>query len=198
MDNENIGHTGENMSHNHPRFALMDVIGTLDLPDGLPAEKIYETLGPYFVEAAADPSSLETLLVKTEAGTTASVATSKFSNLKFRLKDLLLEALKTTVKVQSSKNNGLALALVVLEFLQKAAGMMEYRLSADDARILLEMYTLENEKGKINLEQLFASLKPALTETQILQSLDLLEKLSCIKYDLDQINLVETIVFTQE
>jgi hypothetical protein len=41
-------------------------------------------------------------------------------------------------------------------------------------------------------------LKPALSETQILQSLDLLEKLSCIKYDLDQINLVETIVFAQE
>jgi hypothetical protein len=198
MDNENTGHIGENMSHNHSRSALMDVIGTLDLPAGLPAGKIYETIEPYLVDGPADAPSLETLLVSTAEGTTASVATSKFSNLKFRLKDLLLEALKTTVKVQSSKNNGLALALVVLEFLQKAAGMMEYRLSTDDATILLEMYTLENEKGKINLEQLFASLKPALTETQILQSLDLLEKLSCIKYDLDQINLVETIVFTQE
>jgi hypothetical protein len=189
---------GENMSHNQSSFELMDVIGTLHLPDGLPAGKIYETLEPYFSEGTPQASSLETLLVKTGAENTATVMTSKFSNLKFRLKDLLLEALKTTVKVQSSKNNGLALALVILEFLQKAAGMMEYHLSTEDARILLEMYTLENEKGKINLEQLFTNLKPALTETQILQSLDVLEKLSCIKYDLDQINLVETIIFAQE
>jgi hypothetical protein len=93
--------------------------------------------------------------------------------------------------------NRLALALVVLEFLQKVSGFMEYQLSEREARILLEMYTLENEKEQITVDALFGRLKP-FTEQQILRSLDLLEKLSCIQYGTDELTLVESIIFIQE
>ena len=75
---------------------------------------------------------------------------------------------------------------------------MEYELSQNEAQVLLEMYKLENEKEAITVDRLFSGLKGTMGEPQILKSLDLLEKLSCIQYGTDRIELVEAILFTQE
>lgn len=187
------------MSHNQLP-PIMDVIATLELPATMQAGQFYEKIGPYFSGGEEDGASLETLVVKMDANApaTATIATAKLSNLKFRIKDLLLESMKTVVKVQSSKQNWIALTLVVLEFLQKLSGMMEYKLSTDEAQVLLAMYTLENEKGKITVDKLFVGLKTVMGESQVLRSLELLEKLSCIQYGTDELKLVETIAFVQE
>jgi hypothetical protein len=186
------------MSPNHPKSAVMDVIETLELPDTLQAGQIYEQIAPYLSNIESDEASLEILLVKAGQDKTVNVATSKVANLKFRLKDLLLETSKTIVKAQSAKDNYLALTLIVLEFIQKARGMMEYTLADCDAQTLLEMYLLENDKEKITVENLFSRLQARLTQRQILQSLDLLEKLACIQYGELEISLVETIRFVPE
>ncbi|MFZ6028996.1 MAG: hypothetical protein ACOYYS_14880 [Chloroflexota bacterium] len=186
------------MSH-HPLPPVMDVIETLELPANLPAGQFYETIEPYFSDAEEDTARLEKLTVKVgKSATTTTVASAKLSNLKFRLKDLLLESMRTTLKVQSAKQNWLALTLVLLEFLQKLSGMMEYKLSTDEAHVLLAMYTLENDKEKITVDRLFAGLTAVMDESRILRSLELLEKLSCIQYGADELKLVETIVFVQE
>jgi hypothetical protein len=184
------------MLNSHQSASIQEVLQALNLREEPPV--ITQRLESYFAYFDGDGTTLETLLVTAGEKQTATVASSKLSNLQFRIKDLFLETLKTTVKLQSAKSNWLAMALIVLEFLQKASGMLEYKLSADDAQILLEMYRLENERVKITVEHLFSGLKASLTQNQILQSLDLLEKLACIRYGLDQINLVETIIFVQE
>lgn len=186
------------MSRSRSQSTVKDLIETLDLQENMKAAQVYQQLEPYFSDIEDDSATLENVVIKAGKNAVIAASTSKISNLKFRLKDFLLESLKASVKIQSSMQSSLALTLVVLEFLQKVSALMEYQLSNCDAHTLLEMYILENEKTKITVDALFARLKNTFTEKQILQSLELLEKLSCIQYGADEINLIETILFIQE
>ena len=177
---------------------LLHAIQTLDLPAGLQAGDIYEALRSYFSPIETDSQSLETLSVKAGKDHSVLVTSSKISNLKFRLKDFLLESLKSAVKAQSSWQNGLALSVVVLEFLQKTGELMQYTLSELEAKILLEMYKLEVEKEKITIDRLFTGMQAELSESQVREALDLLEKLACIRFGMDEIELVEEIIFVQQ
>lgn len=186
------------MSPTEPKAPVREFLASLRPSDSMPVEKIHEKLEPYFVETNINAANLETVTIKQGKGLIVSIASTKLSNLKFRLKDLLLETARSSVKIKSSLDDGLALTLVVVEFLQKAGGLMEYELSQNEAQVLLEMYKLENEKEAITVDRLFSGLKGTMGEPQILKSLDLLEKLSCIQYGTDRIELVEAILFTQE
>lgn len=186
------------MSYIDPRTAIINILESIDLQDGIHLEQTSEKIGAYFSISENDSTELETVILKMKEGEVVNIASSKLFNLKFRIKDLFLETLKASITIKSSMQDWLALTLIVLEFLQKISGLMEYPLSKDEARVLLEMYKLENEKVKITVDRLFSGLTSTFSEVQILKSLDLLEKLSCIQYGTEQIKLVETIIFVQE
>lgn len=194
----NTGMKDKQMSPTEPKVSVREFLAAIELPDSVRVEKIYKKLESHFIETDINTTNLETLTIKQAKGSIVSIASTKFSNLKFQLKDLLLETARSSVKIKSSFNDGLALTLIVLEFLQKVGGLMEHELSQNEAQVLLEIYKLENEKETITVDSLFFGLKEIMDEPQILKSLDLLEKLSCIQYGTDRIELVEVILFTQE
>jgi hypothetical protein len=179
--------------------ALINVIGDINFSQKIQGEQFYEKIEPYFSDDIEDvKTALETLIIKGGKNKVIIVTTTKLYNLRFRIKDLLLETLKVTVKLEASKNNILAFVLVVLEFLQKVSGLMEYTLSECEAKVLIEMCFISNERAKITIDKLFVALENSFNQAQILRSLEILEKLSCIRHGTDEISLVEEILFLEE
>ena len=122
----------------------------------------------------------------------------KLSNIKFRMADFLIEVTGIGVQVSTPKPNPVGLLLSGLRFILKMKELTTIGLSRREAEILFLLCHLKCERENATIDLLFEEMPLDLSRDQIRESLDKLEKLSCIEYSIDEIKLVEEIVMVKQ
>lgn len=148
------------------------------------------------IQDAGQHQAAEDLVIDlTPEGKSTSV---KFSNIKFRLFDFLLEITGLGVQASIPNPNPVGLVLSAIRFIRKMKELTTISLSHQEAEILLALFQLQVDKQDTTIDLLFEDLKSHLSEDQIRDSLDKLEKLSCIEYSLNRIKLTEEVVLARQ
>ena len=151
------------------------------------------------IDETQDAETVQQIKIALDQEGDITVASSiKIPNLKFKLGELILESVSSSVALASSTSSPVKLALVGIRFLQKVLHLSSVDISPFDAEVLVALYKLEKEDGTLSVDQLVEVMKKNRTETQIARSLESLERLSCITLTMDEIILNETIVIKKE
>ncbi len=176
-----------------------ETLKTANNAENLNAQELNALLGPYFSTfKTSHRATLEAIKVSIGKGQSATIAvSSKLANLRFRLKDVVLQLAKTGVELAGAKENPLALILAVISFLQAAGKLQQYTLSNQEALVLYEIGRLTIEKEPVTQEALVQLLQGKLEEPQVVESLNLLSRIACIHYVEDHWELIETILFVK-
>lgn len=144
--------------------------------------------------ALAD-SDLEVVRVQRDAqGNVVIATTRKLPNLRFRLGDLLLEAVGTGMSVAGALDQPLKLALTGIRFLRSVRQMATLDIGKAEAEALLAIYRLTQEETVVRVDDLLLALPGGWDERQVARSLEKLELLACIELGMDGITLHETIM----
>lgn len=138
--------------------------------------------------------------IRTEKPGVASIATtSKISNLRFRLKDLILEGIPKTFAtfkaILGSDTNTLLLGITILNFLKFIADKSTITIQKEDAAVLCWLYLAYQEEKIVGIDTLLAITREEMSSENLHISLATLEKLGCITLLSDEIILNEDIVF---
>ena len=143
----------------------------------------------------SDTGSLKTLNVSIgENNRAVAVTSTKISNIRFRIKDFLIETFKAVVNGKSVKDDWMALSIVIFDYVQKVSGMRAYTLSQREAQVLFEMCRMIADQQKVSIDRLFQSAPDTLSQKDFLEALKVLETVHCIHYDLDQILLTNNTI----
>lgn len=167
------------------RNDYVEIISRMELPKDVSLDQFEHLI----VEM---DSSLETVTLRMEGESD----TTKLSNLRFRLKELVKLIIKTGADVWGG--NPLVILLKSVEFIQEAKKLSKILLSKDDAKVLAAIWLVKLEKSSKlwpNNEEIRKYLEGNLTEDIIEMSLNKLEILGCIKREDDQIKIEEEVRF---
>lgn len=143
-------------------------------------------------------TDLEVVRIQRDANGNVVVATThKLPNLRFRLGDLLLEAVSSGVTAAGSLSQPLRLIVAALRFLRTLHKLSAIEIEQTDAELLVAIFRLAQEREQVRVDDL-AALLPGWEEAQIALSLERLDLLACIELRMDSIVLNETILVKQK
>ncbi len=120
--------------------------------------------------------------------------TQKLPNLRFRLKDLLVEAASTGTGMAAALDKPVVLVLSGIRFLKTLRKLSTLDVHKEDAEMLIAIYRLEQEERRVRVDDLPALLPGEWNDRQVARSLERLELLACIEVGMDGITLNETIL----
>ena len=139
-------------------------------------------------------TDLEVVRIQRDVNGNVVVATThKLPNLRFRLGDLLLEAVSSGVTAAGSLGQPLRLIVAALRFLRTLHKLSAIEIEQTDAELLVAIFRLAQEREQVSVDDLTAVL-PTWNEAQIALSLERLDLLACIELHMDRIVLNETIL----
>jgi hypothetical protein len=143
-------------------------------------------------------TDLEVVRIQRDVNGNVMVATThKLPNLRFRLGDLLLEAVSSGVTAAGSLGQPLRLIVAALRFLRTLHKLSAIEIERTDAELLVAIFRLAQEREQVRVDDLAAML-PGWEEAQIALSLERLDLLACIELRMDSIVLNETILVQQK
>jgi len=143
-------------------------------------------------------TDLEVVRIQRDVNGNVVVATThKLPNLRFRLGDLLLEAVSSGVTAAGALGQPLRLIVAALRFLRTLHKLSAIEIERTDAELLVAIFRLAQEQAQVRVDDLPAVL-PGWEEAQIALSLERLDLLSCIELRMDSIVLNETILVLQK
>ena len=158
-------------------------------------ERLLGYIDTIFEAAEFQDSGLEAVRIQRDvAGNVVLATTIKLPNLRFRLGDLLLEAVGTGVAVTGSLDRPLALVVAGLRFLRAVRKLAVIDIRKEDAEMLIAIYRLAQEEARVRVGDLPVMLSAAWNESMVARSLERLESLACIELRMEGIVLNETII----
>lgn len=117
--------------------------------------------------------------------------TTKFSNLRFRLKDLFMSLLEGAATFPDNLENKFKVVYSVLLLIQKIRKLQVYPLSKTEAQLLVEMFRMDLDRDAISVENLSSQL--GWNQEDLITHLDNLERLGCISYSMAGVKIEEVI-----
>ena len=153
----------------------VEVINRMDMPDNVSADQVQRLFLDHI--EIVNPS-LEAVTLRPEGGDSE---TSKLSNLRFRIKELLEEIIKLVAN--SWNANPVALIWNAIQFVREVKKLATIDISKNDAKVLYGLWVIKLEKPSDRwptLEEIRNYLKNELTEEEVDVSLDNLRELGCI------------------
>jgi len=125
-------------------------------------------------------------------GNPTSTTSNKFYNIKFNLKDVMLDLFPQTLTIAKSHESPLALLLVAYNILRILSRNKSISINNQDADVLIAILQLTHEQDIITNDSIlqYLSEKP---QDEVLLSIDKLENIGCIKRTEQGIMLAEDI-----
>jgi hypothetical protein len=189
---------GEAYVSNDLREILHQILEEADLHQSINVQAAAAFLDNYLdsLEPAPTPDGLEVItLTFDKEGEVEVASTSKLSNLRFRLLDLLRDVAEGTINLAGASGNQLVMILTSLVLLYNISSLTKLEIGLQEAELLLGIYRLICEHEMPTVNRLIEVMSDSFSDAQITDSLDALEQLSCIVLTTDGIVLNETIVF---
>lgn len=137
-------------------------------------------------------------IILNDEGDITVATTLKIPNLKFHLREFLLESTSSAIAASGSLNSPIQLTLVGIRFLQKIHKLATIDIDKDDAEILLAVHKLVKSNEIVSVDSLIEVLDDNKSKPKIAKSLEVLENLSCITLTMDEIILNETIIIRSD
>jgi len=119
-----------------------------------------------------------------------------FSNLRFRLKEVLMTLLESAATAPDDTENIYKVIFSALQLIQKIRKLQAYPLSKEEARLLVEMFRLRLDQNAISIDNLNTLLLgQGWDQEQLITHLNNLERLGCISYSEVGVKIEEEIIF---
>jgi hypothetical protein len=151
---------------------------------------ILDPLLPFMETIDADDRDLtntEAEQIQIELGPEGDISlatTKKLPNLRFRIKDLLLEGMPQTVVAGSGMLEALdkpvLLPFLALNFLRFVQDLSTLELNPLDAKVLLELYRFRYKERTIDRDVLNSYMEDKIDPSALAASLEHLDELGCI------------------
>jgi len=154
----------------------------------IPVENVSLIL-PYF---QGDNETLESITIKLSGDS----KTTKFSNLRFRLKEVLMTLLESAATAPDDTENICKVIFSAMQLIQNIRKLQSYPLSKEEARLLVEMFRLRLDQDAITIDNLNALLSDwGWDQEQLTNHLNNLERLGCISYSEAGVKIEEEVSF---
>ena len=179
---------------NQLQSELYQILADMELPEQVTIEAASAFLDDYIIM----PQATEQIYVKlNEDGTVAEAQTVKPSNLKFNQGELLRELLQKGAMLLEGVESPLTMLVLGLDFLKNMKQLATIEIGAQEANLLLVIYRFTIERDALTIDSLKATVGNDLSEAQLIDSLEKLEQLSCLRRTMDGIILQEMISFNR-
>ncbi|MEM7033547.1 MAG: hypothetical protein AAF629_28620 [Chloroflexota bacterium] len=169
---------------------LDQLLADIPLPENMNLADARAFLEEYLISTQAGEQLFVTI---NEEGLPTKASTVKPSNLKFNLGGVLMEVLQHYAKLSGTKDSKITLLLLAINFLQKMKKLAALNVSLTEAKVLLAIYRLINERDTITIDHLQEVIGNDLSDDQIKNALANLERLNCITVTMAGITLNELI-----
>jgi hypothetical protein len=147
------------------------------------------------VSAPKQTSGAEQIVVTLDDSAQVEAASStKPSNWRFKLGDMLLETFGSATAVAGSSGKLLPMLIVTLRFLRRAQQLAQIEIEPQDAEVLLAVFRLQTECKTVTVDQIVEKMAGQQSPTGIAGSLHRLETLSCLTVDMDRVSFNEDIL----
>jgi hypothetical protein len=175
---------------------ISQMITGINRPESLSTEKAVAFLGSYTTTAGTGGSEQafeQVRITLNDDGTVAQAATIKPTNLRFNLGGLLMELLKGSVAIKGALESPATTLLFAIEFLKKIQKLATLEVSLKEAHLLMAIYRLSKERDALTIDHLKEVVSSSMSEKQMMDTLEKLERLSCIVLTMEGIEVQEVI-----
>lgn len=125
-------------------------------------------------------------------GNPASTTSKKFYNIKFNLKEVILDSFPQALSIAKSHESPLAVLLVAYNIIRILSRNKNVSMSNQEADVLIAILQLTHDQAIINNDSILQYLSKK-SQNEVLHSIDNLEHIGCIKRTEQSIMLAEDI-----